>query len=226
MKGPAKSGSFFRFFFLNIFFVSSLLIVSALFATEASAYQLTYTSQPLAFQNGAVNTHGDLPVDYLPPSSFSINFNSTDGTEAELLQADITVTELGYSQSFVATANEGSQVIFNDDGSIAAWDFAITFTRRAPANGYEPPEDATWILESRYGLDSCNCDSFYHKYQLYTPRQTSWGLAALVELYFGDSNSPENWKFNSTKVPEPSIPYLFLTGLGLLIAVRLRGRKS
>lgn len=214
--------------FLKHICARSLLVVPALFAQTVSAFQLTYTSQELPFIQGYLGGEPDDSIGSheAPFPVFSAVFNSSEnGLSYNFLSADVNI-DFPHATSFSATPGYDSSITFNGDGSIAAWNFFVTFTRHYESIPLEqPPGYNTWTVASSYGLDTCNCDTYWNEFDIYTPRQENWAYVNTIKVLFGAENTTSNWHYEATEVPEPMTPLLLLTGLGLLSAARLRNKK-
>lgn len=215
--------------FLKHCCAGSLLLVPALFTQTVSAFQLTYTSQELPFIQGYLGGEPDDNIgSHEPPFPiFSAVFNSSgNGLTYNFLSADVYV-DFPHPGAFSVTPGNDSSITFNEDGSIASWNFFMTFTRHYEAIPLEqPPGYNTWTVASSYGIDTCNCDTYWNEFDLYTPRQESWAYVNTVRVLFGGDNSPDNWSYEAAKVPEPMTSFLLLTGLGALGVARLRSRNT
>lgn len=211
--------------FLNPLVASSLFIVPMLVASQASAFQLTYTSDALPFIQGYLGGEPDDSVGtYDPPTPiFSAVFDTTgSGLTYSFSSANVQV-DSPYAASFTATPGADSSITFNSDGSIASWNFLVTFTQYFEEIPFVQPENyQTWTMTSSYGAGTCNCDTHWTQFDIFTQRQHTWSYVNTIRVLYGGDSATDNWSYESASVPEPFSAALFLTGMGLLGAARLR----
>lgn len=208
--------------------ISLTVFFSTLFFTHTTlALQFTYTSQALEFKQGYL---GGQPDDFIgtydPPSPvFNVSFvGTTNGLTTKFLFGDLIVDERDYTYQLndvPATAN--SRITFNNDGSIASWNFSLGLLKKTPQTKDNPPGQEAWLFQSSYGSNTCNCDLYKKSFDIYTPRPYyAWEYVNRVGVLYGGENSLSNWTIENTEIPEPSSYLLLLFGLGIIGLTRLQ----
>lgn len=194
--------------------------------------QFTYTSQELPFEGGYLGGIADdsVGVDEPPYPLFSVSFTANENNlTATLLSGNLSI---GFSPENSTLLGDvpapDSSITFNEDGSVAAWHFALTLTENFPATPDEPPGRNGWFVGSTHGANTCNCDWLMYDFDLYIQRPyNTWAYANTLGFLYGglNTNTPENWTIAKVDVPEPQNPLLFLIGLAMIGLVRLRHIK-
>jgi hypothetical protein len=207
--------------------VLTVLSGALLFTQSAVAYVLNYTSQPLPFiegyLNGDVNENVGSPE--LTPLSFNVFFNSAGGSPTvALLSGNVTIDIPDYPISFNSVPASHSSLTLNSDGSIAGWDFSFVFEQHIPQSD-DQPYDSKYYVESHYGANTCNCDSYKNEWDLYIRRQDDWQYISTLGFLYSGPNSIDNWIIETVDVPEPRSYVLIFLGLIAIGLTRMR-KKS
>ena len=204
------------------------VLSGALFTQSALAnIQLTYTSFDLSFIQGYLGGEPDDSVgsaDY--PFKFSATFTATESNPATLLSGTFIeipswTSNPGFTHSISLI---DSNITLNTDGSVSAWNFSFSALYDNAGNidgGIDPSHD-TWLINSSYGANTCNCDYVKAESDIFIRRQNTWQYINTLGFEFEGANLPSNWTIENVDVPEPLSYLLLLSGLGLIGAARLR----
>lgn len=203
-----------------------IIFSSTLLAHSALALQFTYNSDELNFLQGYLGGEpSDLVGSHEPPfPSFSASFvGTTENLTSTFLSGDLTVGFPGNQQLLQNLPTPLSSITLNPDGSIAAWHFLLALTQTLPQTQDSPGGTNSWLVESSYGANSCNCDSYTFFRDIFTPRPYySWEYVNTVGALFAGDNAPDNWSIDNTDVPEPLSYFLLFSGLAMIGIRRFR----
>lgn len=216
----------------------AIVCTTLLFAQTASAYlQLTYQSNPLQFLQGYLGgePYDDIGSNEPPYPTFDIVFDNiyeTTSTQS-LTTGLVSASEWpGLHENIPATSGS---ITLGADGTPIAWNFSLALTKSTPGirdvefdeNGeiihfgaYELPTKTSWLFESSYGANTCNCERYRYDDDLYIERAYySWAYANTIGFLYGADSSPGNWSATTVDVPEPKTYLLLLLGM-IVIGVR------
>ncbi len=230
----------FRKFSSAVLLKAGFLLGLMFHTAGASATLLfTYTSKDLlwkeSYNQGSPEDTGN---DISP--SFTLTFTApyADWTQKKstnfyMQNASITVDENYILNQIDIGSLSSGRVTLDQQGNVVGWNL-ILFLKEflaADASGLEKylhglAADNIDIV-SRYGANTCNCDSLKKKFHplYYFPRSNTYMRLAKQERYYGYENSAGQWQVSRIHVPEPATTTLFLFGLAGLAATRLR-KKS
>lgn len=207
-----------------------ILFSSTFFCQTASALEFTYSNLDLRFLQGYLGGEpSDLVGNNEPPfPTFSISFNSTpENFHASFVSGDLTIQQPN-GDSFEALLLEdvpasNSSITFNQDGSISAWNFSLALTQTSPQTIDNPGGTSSWLVDSSYGDNTCNCDRYKSIYDIHTQRPyNTWQYVNTLGVLFGSETSPANWSYDNIQVPEPTTYLLLLSGLAIIGLTRFR----
>ncbi len=218
--------------------VTLLVFSSALVFTNTAFayYQLTYTSNTLPYLQGYLGGEPyDVESDQPSYASFNVLFdNISESTSPQTLSGSglVNVVEPSLSESIPITSGS---LTLGADGIPTAWNFSFQFTKSTPGvrdleldengetiyfNEFTIPSKTSWLLESSYGADTCNCEKYRYDGDIYVERPYySWAYANTIGFLYGAESSPDNWSAKKVDVPEPNTYLLFVLGL-IIIGVR------
>ncbi|RYY73663.1 MAG: PEP-CTERM sorting domain-containing protein [Gammaproteobacteria bacterium] len=211
--------------------------------TAAAYLQLSYSSEPLHFIQGYLNGDADdsLGSEDPPYPSFNIVFDKVAETSSQTLLGNALANVIGWP-----TLNEQIPIVngsltLGANGAPTAWDFSLQTTKTTPGvrdlefdengeliyfNEFTFPSNTSWLFQSSFGEGTCNCDRYRYDDDLYIERPYySWAQAATVGFVFGGKSSPEHWSVTNVDVPEPKTYLLFVLGLIVIGARKMRAKK-
>lgn len=191
----------------------------------------TYTSQELPLLQGYRDGEADDSIgSYDPPfpifsaafigpeNSQTVTFDSGNLTAGEPLPRYLLLKDLPATNSSITLSN---------DGSISAWNFSLAITQMVPETLDNPLYSRNWLVESSYGIDTCNCDKLFFGADLFVERPfNTWNFIGTIGFLHGGLASPGNWSIEKIDVSEPGTYILLLTSLGMIVLVRLRSLRQ
>ncbi|HEY8939091.1 MAG TPA: hypothetical protein VIM59_02835 [Cellvibrio sp.] len=213
------------------------LLLLLIQSSAANALLLfTYTSNPLPWQASYNEGYpDDLGSDIAP--SFTLSFTAPEqdwtlkkSTNFFMENPSITLTDNYILEQIDIRSLSYGRVTLDQNGAVSGWNL-ILFLTEYIAPGATPFEKYLYQLASeridivsRYGSNTCNCDSFKkHFYPLYYfPRSNTYMRLAQQDRFYGDSNSPGQWTISHINVSEPPALGLMVIGLGSLFFYRRR----
>ena len=225
-----------RYLTMNFFLL--LLLIQASAANAVLLF--TYTSNQLPWQASYSESESVEWGNDIAPS-FTLSFTAPEqdwtlkkNTNLFMENPSITLTDNYILEQIDIRSLSYGRVTLDKNGDVTGWNLILFLTEYIAPNAtpfekylYQLTSERIDIV-SRYGSDTCNCDSFKkHFYPVYYfPRSNSYMRLVQQDRFYGDSNDPGQWTISHINVSEPPALGLLVIGLGSLMFYRRRvGRK-
>lgn len=214
--------------FIQRLSTTATLFLTTLFSQSSLAYlQFTYTSQELPLLQGYRDGEVDDGIgSYDPPFPlFSASFTKTDNSQTMTFNTGDLSVGAPYPpyQLLNDVPATNSSITLNKDGIVAAWNFSLAMTQIVPESPDNPMYSRNWLVESSYGINTCNCDKLFFGADLFIERPfNTWQFIGTLGFLHGGPSDPGNWSIGEVNVPEPQPHMLFLTSLAMIMLARSR----
>lgn len=218
------------------YFPASIFLLLMLNTSANAALLFTYTSNDLLWQESySAGYPFDLGGEISP--SFTLTFTApyVDWTQKKsthfyMENASISVDENHILQNINISSLSTGRVTLDQNGQVTGWNLILFLTEflaadATPLEKYLHGLVASNIdIVSRYGADTCNCDSLKKKFHplYYYPRSNTYERLAKQERFYGGDNNPDQWEVSHIEVSEPKTIALLAIGLGSLFLFRRR----
>ncbi|RYG19310.1 MAG: hypothetical protein EOO07_07085 [Chitinophagaceae bacterium] len=201
--------------------VAIFSVVFAIITSQAaSAYmQLNYKADEIAWNYALLYGNPDSEVGTYDRPSFALSFKSsldelsaTKPTVFNLIEPDVTFEPQIMQNPYLSAGSRGS-VTVNPDGTIRSWNFILKLSELEPTRS-----NGKVNIQSRGGLNTCNCDEVLFKQVLWTQvTHQIWYRLGPMEIFYKDMNSADNWTVQHVMEPQAWSMMIFALGfIGLL----------